>query len=966
MANTCDGISHVILNAPTVDAYAETLRFYSTLGFRTVMEPATKSEPEELSTPEEVWLNLYGRPPVGDLTIKLRYNPRAVLRQSLQGGDWRSEEAALCIVSRDIKALESVLKVLNCPYQKYTYPLTEESLTHPTFQKPDDPAAGTSSEDMLVEYYTQDPLNNLLVFTNRAHPFSKTIEHPADTASAALAKEEKRDTRSVQRKIGVLTSGGDSPGMNAAVRAVVRVAIANGCEAFAIYDGYKGLVEGGNSIKRVGWNDVHGYLSMGGTAIGTARCMEFKTREGRLSAAQNLIINEIDSLVVCGGDGSLTGADIFRAEWPSLVDELYQNHRITTEQASKFRHLTIVGLVGSIDNDMASTDLTIGATSSLHRICESVDSITSTAMSHSRAFVVEVMGRHCGWLALMAAISTDANHVFIPERPPQSDDWESDLCESIQRNRSVGKRHALVIVAEGAIDKHLKPIKAEYIRDLLQNRIGLDTRVTTLGHVQRGGVPCANDRLLATLQGRAAVEAVLRSTPDTPSPMIGTSQNAITVQPLMRAVELTQDVAKAIAQKNFRRAMDLRDPLFAGTYDAYVRISRIMDHVHLLPEHQRLRIAIIHVGAPAAGMNAATTAAVRYCINHGHTPLAAYNGFSGLIAGEISAMDWHTVDEWMTKGGSELGTNRSQPDEDMGLVAYQLQKHDVQALMIIGGFEGYTALLKLYEARSRYPALCIPIVHLPATISNNAPGTDYSLGSDTGLNAIVEACDRITQSATASRKRVFVVEVMGGKTGYLAVMGGLASGAASVYIPEEGISLSRLQKDVTHLKRLFRESKGRRAKGRLILRNEEASKTYTTDVISAIFEQEGEGLFDSRTAILGHTQQGGVPSPLDRIRACFLAVRCMQFLEEHSFPAIDEAHAQGNPRPAVLCRTPQSAAVIGIRQNLISLTPCTELLADTDMKNRKSRQSWWAPARTLVDLLAKKDVSDPDEVSLSP
>ncbi len=186
-----------------------------------------------------------------------------------------------------------------------------------------------------------------------------------------------------------------------------------------MYEGYQGLVDGGDKIKQFGWDDVRGFWSMGGTAIGTARCAAFRTREGRLNAVYNLIINGIDALVVNGGDGSLTGADMLRQEWTGLVDELVATGRVTKAQSAHLREdLTIVGLVGSIDNDMSCTDITIGAVTSLHRICESVDSLNSTAQSHQRAFVVEVMGRHCGWLALMAAIATGADWVALPERPP--------------------------------------------------------------------------------------------------------------------------------------------------------------------------------------------------------------------------------------------------------------------------------------------------------------------------------------------------------------------------------------------------------------------------------------------------------------------------------------------------------------------------------------------------------------------
>jgi 6-phosphofructokinase 1 len=151
----------------------------------------------------------------------------------------------------------------------------------------------------------------------------------------------------------------------------------------------------------------------------------------------------------------------------------------------------------SIDNDMSGTDLTIGAVSSLHRICEAVDSISSTATSHQRAFVIEVMGRNCGWLAVMAAISNGADWLFIPEDPP-ADSWEEDICRDLNKNREMGKRKSIIIVAEGAVDKNLKPIRAEYIKDLIAKKAGMDARVTTLGHVQRGGVPAAMDRYLVS------------------------------------------------------------------------------------------------------------------------------------------------------------------------------------------------------------------------------------------------------------------------------------------------------------------------------------------------------------------------------------------------------------------------------------------------------------------------------------
>lgn len=237
---------------------------------------------------------------------------------------------------------------------------------------------------------------------------------------------------SKKRRIGVLTSGGDAPGMNGAVRAVVRMAIHYGCEAYAVKEGYEGLVQGGNMISRVYWEDVRGWLSRGGTLIGSARSLAFRERNGRRTAAKNMCLCGIDALIVCGGDGSLTGADVFRAEWPSLLNELVEMGELTKEQVKPYRVLNIVGLVGSIDNDMSGTDATIGCYSSLSRICAAVDDVFDTAFSHQRGFVVEVMGRHCGWLALMAAISTGADWLFIPEMPPR-DGWEDDMCTMITK-----------------------------------------------------------------------------------------------------------------------------------------------------------------------------------------------------------------------------------------------------------------------------------------------------------------------------------------------------------------------------------------------------------------------------------------------------------------------------------------------------------------------------------------------------
>lgn len=421
------------------------------------------------------------------------------------------------------------------------------------------------------------------------------LNYPLPPAPASIASNNSTD--GPKKRIAVLTSGGDAPGMNGVVRAVVRTAIHWSCEAYAIHEGYEGLVAGGDYIKRMHWEDVRGWLSRGGTLIGSARSKTFRTREGRLKACANLVRRGIDALVVCGGDGSLTGADLFRREWPGLLDELVSNGEMTAEQVEPHRFLNIVGTVGSIDNDLSGTDSTIGCYSSLHRICSAVDDVFDTAASHQRGFVVEVMGRHCGWLALMAAISTGADWLFIPECPPR-DGWEDDMCKIISKvtyyicpfkcsftnpysqNRHRGKRRTIVIVAEGAQDSHLNKITSDQVKDILSDRLSLDTRTTVLGHTQRGGPACVHDRFLSTLQGVEAVRAILEATPETPSYIITIRENQIERTPLMEAVEMTHRVAEAIEKQDFKTAMDLRDAEFKDTHRTYINITT--------PEHRKM------------------------------------------------------------------------------------------------------------------------------------------------------------------------------------------------------------------------------------------------------------------------------------------------------------------------------------------------------------------------------------------
>ena len=727
--------------------------------------------------------------------------------------------------------------------------------------------------------------------------------------------------------IAVLTSGGDAAGMNAAVRAVVRTGISAGLTVYAVYEGFQGLVEGGDCIRRITSDEVGGILQQGGTVLGTARCEEFRERDGRRRAARNLAELGIEALAVIGGDGSLTGANQLCTEWPELLDELADRGELDREIADARRRLVLVGLVGSIDNDMAGTDMTIGADTALHRITEAIDAIQSTASSHQRSFVIEVMGRNCGYLALMSGIATGANFVFLPESPPD-DGWPDTMAEALKAGRAIGRRSNIVIVAEGARDRHGEPITAQQIRDILEVKLGEDTRVTSLGHVQRGGSPSAFDRYLSTVLGFAAVEKIL-SSPDAEPQLIGIRGHQIISSPLMQSVETTRSVAKVIAEHDYERAMEIRGGNFRNSLDLIKMMVQAQPH-ETAPEERRLRLAIMHAGGPAPGMNTAVRVAVRVGLDLGHTMLGVRDGFRGLVQGNFMMFEWMTVSSWVSNGGAELGSSRFLPDEShLDAIEQHITEQELDGILMIGGFTGYRGAYLLRQAAATRPALSIPIVCVPASINNDLPGSELSVGADTALNSIVRDVDKIKQSAVASQ-RTFVVEVMGNECGYLALMSGLATGAERVYLPEEGITLRDLQADVEALSAGF--ARGKRLG--LIIRSEKADDVYTTSFIKALFEREGGDLFDVREAVLGHVQQGGSPSPFDRIQATRLASRSIRQL-------IDVANL-----------TEPTDLMAGLRHGKVQFTPLNDLPHLMEAHARRPRRQDWLDLRPLAAAMA--------------
>lgn len=308
-------------------------------------------------------------------------------------------------------------------------------------------------------------------------------------------------------KIGVLTSGGDSPGMNAAIRAVVRTALYNGLEVYGISRGYNGMIE--NDINAMNSRSVANIIQKGGTILKTARSKEFFDHEGRKKAFNNLAARGIDGLVVIGGNGSFTGAE-----------------KLSTEFG-----IPCVGLPGTIDKDLYGTDFTIGFDTAVNTAVEAIDKIRDTADAHDRLFIVEVMGRHAGYIALHSGIATGAENILIPEADTTIDELVESLTEKEKRKKMVN----LVIVAEGHISGG-----ANNVARIVQEKVpGMDTRVTILGHIQRGGSPSCFDRVIASRMGYHAVESLMEGRHNV---MVGIYNNSMNYTPLEIAIREKQRV----------------------------------------------------------------------------------------------------------------------------------------------------------------------------------------------------------------------------------------------------------------------------------------------------------------------------------------------------------------------------------------------------------------------------------------
>lgn len=306
----------------------------------------------------------------------------------------------------------------------------------------------------------------------------------------------------IKKAIAVMTSGGDSPGMNAAARAVVRTALYEGVKVYGINNGYQGMLD--DNIEELTSRSVSDLIQRGGTFLGTARCPEFKTPEGRRKGYENLVKRGIEGLVIIGGDGSLTGGSLL----------------------SKETGLPIVGLPGTIDNDVWGMDYTIGCDTAANTIVDAINKLRDTASAHRRIMLVEVMGRNSGWLAMMSGIAGGAEFVLVPEVKFNID----TMCEEIKEMYDAGKRYSIIVVAEGAGS-------AIEIGKAVEEKTGIDTRVSVLGHIQRGGSPTVEDRMKASMLGEKAALAIISGASDV---VFGFNEGKVVAVNLFEAVNNTK------------------------------------------------------------------------------------------------------------------------------------------------------------------------------------------------------------------------------------------------------------------------------------------------------------------------------------------------------------------------------------------------------------------------------------------
>ncbi|KAM0681370.1 hypothetical protein GINT2_000572 [Glugoides intestinalis] len=763
-------------------------------------------------------------------------------------------------------------------------------------------------------------------------------------------------------RIGILTSGGDSPGMNSVLRSIVRYSLKNDVKAFGIYRGYDGLVRG--DIRELTWDTETQESEQGGTYLLSARSEKFRTREGRKEAAYNLFIRKINALVIIGGNGTMEGAIHLRNEFKSLCIELIAegkvgknckpaiNTQMKSDEALKmdklkdmlldhgdlsdtdFIDLTseelydlkIVGIPGTIDNDIIGTDITLGCDTAMSRITEAVDVLNTTMKSHRRVFVVECMGQRCGWLSLMTGFALEADYILIPEVP--SVNWEDEIIMSVETGYYNNKQSIIVIVAEGAVDINGNSIKAKDVEKVI-SRTGIDVRSIVLGHLQRGGVTSAQDRFLGTIFGMKAVEYILSES--TEAVMMGRIDEDFVSLDLMDVVENTKKAEQCFKEKRFDELFKMRPASFQQVYEIYELqrqnlIKRFYSHdltlndhligeLHMIAERKldstlcmrkntfekmmKPRIGLLVNGTSSAGINSALNSLVQAGLTSDFEVFYIFNGYNGLMEKNARKADIFEFSMFHGKGGVAIGASNCKIDEKD--VTKKLKELNIDFLIVIGNANN----LKVAHG-------CNGVFLIPSAIANNVPGTEKSLGSDTALNSILSPSEACRLTSIATNKTVNIIEIGGGNCGYLTMIGGIVCGAFDMIAPEtskvEDIALIR--------KRIQRALPKQKKSSFMIFRNETTFEGLSTEGLCKLLCKD-IGV-DYNYSILGNLVRGSVSSILDRINARLSA-----------FEAIEA------------CKRKASSGVIGVSSFKATFTDIEKVLEDYDEEKECPRNPTW-------------------------
>ncbi|KAM0672594.1 ATP-dependent 6-phosphofructokinase [Ordospora colligata] len=770
-------------------------------------------------------------------------------------------------------------------------------------------------------------------------------------------------------RIAIVTSGGDAPGMNSAIKSIIRTGIKWGATVYGVYNGYDGLIN--DNIKKLNWDTETYYSSQGGTVLLSARSDRFLNAKGRKQAVLNMAKKRINCMIILGGDGSLKGALELKNEFREHLRELLREGKISSEEKRKIRMnksrvegkvdveqttdgsgvmysdfygkpecykanptvyhdlnssdevddekmekdeddrcdeeeieryvygLKVVGIPASIDNDIYGTEVSLGEDSAIHRVVEAIDHLMSTMKSHSRAFVIEVMGRKCGWIALMSALGCAADYVLLPEVPG---DWKKEMMDAIAVGKKHGKPEIFVIVSEGAVEADGTPIRVSSVVEEI-DKVGIEVRSLKLGHIQRGGPPSFQDRVYGTLFGIKAVETVMEPV-DEPL-MVRVFNDEVDTIDLREVVHRNEMTGVFEKEMKFPDVFKSRNEFFRLAY-VYFRKALMTRVLYENGCNTKIgSVGILQVGGRSSGMNAVLNAIVQYSLTIGIEPYYIPNGFEGLIKGQVVKAKLYEFSSDVNNGGSAIGVGNNS-DIDIEELQRKINESGLESLIVIGGSKALSVIDKIKR---------INVIIVPATAHNNMPGTGVSIGSDTALNTILKMSDMSKLNSFSCKNSVFVIEIGGEECGYLSLMGGIAAGAFEVFIPERRYLIGNLSEAAQRLRMRFKESSRR---GIVIFRNERTFCSIPTDSFCKVLKTDSKGLFETGYSILGSIQQGSNPSPTDRIYAAILGIE-----------AVD------------LCVANRGVGVVGICGNSIKFTKIEDVLEAFDFEHDREKDPKW-------------------------